>query len=65
VPGLDESGDLRGTAIWDSFDPALVEEDVQRLHDKISAYERGIGFDELDPTTFQRNPVWPTTEAND
>ncbi|HWG84562.1 MAG TPA: fatty acid desaturase, partial [Deinococcales bacterium] len=69
VPDLDGSGDLRGSAIWESFDPSMVENDVKRLYDKIVAYERGIGFDEVDPFSFQPNPHWPrsgeTGEAND
>ena len=47
------------TAIWSSFDYGLVEGDVQRLYTKIGKYETEIGFDEIDPTTFVRNPAWP------
>jgi acyl-[acyl-carrier-protein] desaturase len=47
------------TAIWDSFDYGLVEGDVRRLHDKVIAYEKEIGRDEIDPLAFVRNPEWP------
>jgi acyl-[acyl-carrier-protein] desaturase len=48
------------TAIWDTFDYGLVEGDVMRLHAKIGDYEKKIGFDQIDPTLFVPNPVWPT-----
>jgi len=47
------------TAVWDTFDYGLIEGDVRRIHDKIGAHEREIGFDEIDPTHFVRNPEWP------
>ena len=55
-------GDTQLTAIWDTFDYGLVEGDVRRLHDKINKYERDIGFDEIDPTVFVKNPEWPDAE---
>lgn len=50
---------MQQTALWDSFDYGLIEGDVQRLHGKISKYEKEIGFDEIDPTEFKKNPEWP------
>lgn len=55
----DEDGQLRGTAIWKTFDPAAIERDLQRLHEKIQAHERRYGMDEVDPTAFVPNPAWP------
>lgn len=58
VPTEDGEG-IQQTAIWDTFDYGLIEGDVRRLHDKIIGYEREIGFDEVDPTVFRKNPAWP------
>lgn len=54
-----EDGQMRGTAIWETFDPATIEYDVRRLHEKIQGHERRYGMDEVDPTAFVPNPVWP------
>lgn len=56
----EDGEDMQQTALWDSFDYGLVEGDVMRLHDKIVDYEKKIGFDQLDPTLFVPNPIWPT-----
>lgn len=56
----DESGNLFDSAIWQSFDPALVEADVQRLFGRIGEYEDTIGFSEIDPIRFEPNPIWPS-----
>ncbi|MFN8509452.1 MAG: acyl-ACP desaturase [Deinococcaceae bacterium] len=55
-------GQIRSTAIWDSFDYGLVEGDVQRFYTKIATYEQNIGFSEIDPTLFVPNPQWPTQQ---
>ncbi len=54
-----EAGVIRGTAIWDSFDYGLVEGDVRRLYGRVQEYEKGIGFDTVDPIEFHKNPLWP------
>lgn len=54
-----EDDDIQQTAIWDTFDYGLLEGDVQRIHDKIIAYEKDVGRHDLDPTAFVKNPAWP------
>ena len=54
-----EDGIMRGTALWDVFDPGEAERSVMRLHDKIGAYEASVGRAALDPFSFQANPDWP------
>ncbi len=36
-----------------------VEGDVRRLHVKIQDYEKGVGFDAVDPFEFTENPEVP------
>ena len=52
-------GEMRLTALWDTFDTGEAERSVMRLHDKISDYEKSVGRDALDPLRFQPNPDWP------
>ena len=54
-------GIMRGTALWDVFDPGEAERSVIRLHDKIGAYEASVGRAALDPFSFQPNPDWPVS----
>ncbi len=58
VPTDDESA-MHQTALWDSYDYGLVEGDVKRLFGKIGKYEQEIGFDQIDPTVFVKNPEYP------
>lgn len=58
VPNELDTG-TQQTAIWDSFDYGLVEGDVERVHNKVIAYEKEIGRDEIDPMRFVKNPEWP------
>ncbi|WP_420594926.1 acyl-ACP desaturase [Deinococcus sp.] len=58
VPDFD-GGNFKTTVIWDTFDYGMVEGDVKRLHVKIQDYEKGIGFDDIDPTEFVKNPEAP------
>lgn len=60
-----EGGNFGTTAIWDTFDYGQVEGDVKRLHVKIEEYEKGIGFDLYDPTTFIANPAVPKSASGD
>ncbi len=63
VPSPEEQGErLQQSAIFDTFDYGLIEGDVRRLHDKIGRYEKEIGFDELDATTFVANPEVPKSK---
>jgi hypothetical protein len=32
---------------------------VERVHNKVIAYEQEIGRDEFDPLRFVKNPEWP------
>lgn len=57
----DAEGRMRDTAIWTAFNPAGVEADVIRLHERIAGFEAQIGVDEIYPTTFVPNPDWPTS----
>jgi acyl-[acyl-carrier-protein] desaturase len=52
-------GEMRLTALWDTFDTGEAERSVMRLHDKITDYEKSVGRDALDPLCFQPNPDWP------
>lgn len=61
----EDGAKIQQTAIFETFDYGLVEGDVRRLHDKIVRYEAEIGFDEVDPTTFVRNPEVPEGEATE
>ena len=56
-----EGGGELGTAIWDSFDYGLVEGDVRRLYTRVADYEQEIGFADIDPTVFVRNPEVPSS----
>ena len=52
-------GEMRLTALWDTFDTGEAERSVMRLHGKITDYEKSVGRDALDPLRFQPNPDWP------
>ncbi len=52
-------GEMRLTALWDTFDTGEAERSVMRLHDKITDYEKSVGRDALDPLRFRPNPDWP------
>jgi acyl-[acyl-carrier-protein] desaturase len=54
----DEAGKMRETAIWESFDPSRIEEDVKRIYERINKHESGYGMDAFDPATFTPNPAW-------
>jgi acyl-[acyl-carrier-protein] desaturase len=56
----DEDGQMRQTAIWDTFDPTNLERDVQKLYSKIQKYEASYGMDQIDPVPLVPNPLWPT-----
>ena len=56
---------MQQSALWNTFDYGLIEGDVQRLHGKISKYEREYGFDKIDPTIFVRNPEYPKREESE
>lgn len=58
VPNEDDTGTVQ-SAIFDTFDYGRIEGDVSRLHDKVARYEAAIGFDEVDPTVFVKNPELP------
>ena len=58
VPNFEGDG-MVPTIIWDSFDYGSVEGDVKRLHVKIQDYEKGVGFDAIDPFEFVENPEAP------
>jgi len=58
----DTEGKMRLTALYQSFDPGLIEENVIRLHDKVIEYEVSTGRDAVDPIRFLRNPDWPNTK---
>jgi acyl-[acyl-carrier-protein] desaturase len=47
-----EDGTMQDTSIFDMLDYEGVTTKVQRLHDKISDYEKEIGINEIDPTSF-------------
>ena len=57
-----DEGEMRLTALWDTFDTGEAERSVMRLHDKITDYEKSVGRDELDPLRFRPNPDWPKSE---
>lgn len=57
-----EGENFRTSIIWDTFDYGSVEGDVKRLHVKIQDYEKGVGFDLIDPTEFVKNPEVPEAE---
>ncbi len=54
----DEEGKMRTSAIWESFDPARLEEDVKRIYQKASEYEASFGLGAIDPLNFEKNPAW-------
>jgi len=54
-----DAGEMRLTALWDTFDTGEAERSVMRLHDKITDYEKSVGRDALDPLHFRSNPDWP------
>lgn len=54
-----EGQNFRTSIIWDTFDYGSIEGDVKRLHVKIKDYEKGVGFDLIDPTEFIENPEVP------
>ena len=56
----DEDGQMRCSAIWESFDPAQIETDTERLYAKIQGHEAKFGMDQIDPTVFEPNPIWPS-----
>ena len=58
----DGDGNMRLTALWETFDPGEAERSVLRLHDKITGYEKSVGRDALDPIRFQPNADWPTQQ---
>ena len=62
VPDFEGSGKIQ-TAIWDTFDYGAIEGDVKRLHVKIQDYEKGVGFDAVDPFEFVTNPEVPKKTA--
>ena len=63
VPTPGGNGDqMQQSALFDSYDYGLIEGDVKRLHDKIGAYEQEIGFADIDPTRFVRNPEIPRSD---
>lgn len=64
VPTVDGST-VQQTAIFDTFDYGLIEGDVKRLHNKVAGYEAEIGFHEVDPIEFVRNPEVPETAPGD
>ena len=43
----DDGTAMQQSALWNTFDYGLIEGDVQRLHGKISKYEREYGFDKI------------------
>jgi acyl-[acyl-carrier-protein] desaturase len=55
----DHEGKMRLTALFKTFDPGLIEDNVIRLHDKVIEYEVSTGRDVVDPIRFLRNPDWP------
>ncbi|MEO7717580.1 MAG: acyl-ACP desaturase [Capsulimonas sp.] len=55
----DPNGNMRLTALWDTFDAGEAERNVLRLHDKITDFESSMGRAEIDPFPFQPNPEWP------
>jgi acyl-[acyl-carrier-protein] desaturase len=54
----DEEGQMRCSAIWETFDPDAIVEDVKRLYAKVQGYESKYGMSEIDPTHFVENPLW-------
>ena len=63
VPDFEGGGRIQ-TALWDTFDYGAVEGDVKRLHVKIQDYEKGVGFDAVDPFEFVANPEVPKRTAS-
>ena len=47
-----EDGTMRDTTVFEMLDYESVTTRVQRLHEKVSGYEKEIGFNEIDPTEF-------------
>jgi acyl-[acyl-carrier-protein] desaturase len=57
----DEEGQMRSSAIWETFDPDSIVEDVKRLYAKIQGFEDKYGMSDIDPTHFIENPLWKPT----
>jgi acyl-[acyl-carrier-protein] desaturase len=57
----DEEGQMRTSAIWQTFDPSKISSQVERLHSKMFEFEQAFGWDKYDPLSFIKNPVWPKT----
>jgi acyl-[acyl-carrier-protein] desaturase len=57
----DEEGQMRTSAIWQTFDPSKISSQVERLHSKMFEFEQTFGWDKYDPLSFIKNPVWPKT----
>ncbi|MGL4609700.1 MAG: acyl-ACP desaturase [Trueperaceae bacterium] len=55
----DEEGQMRTSAIWQTFDPSKISSSVERLHQRISEFEKGFGWDKFEPLNFTPNPVFP------
>jgi acyl-[acyl-carrier-protein] desaturase len=55
----DEEGQMRTSAIWQTFDPTKISAQVQRLHERIADFEKGFGWDKFEPLTFTPNPAYP------
>lgn len=51
----DENGNFRETAIFEGFNFPQVEKDLRKSFDLIINYEKEVGFDQVDPTTFVPN----------
>lgn len=54
----DEEGQMRTSAIWQTFDPSKISGQVERMHAKIKAFEQKFGWDTYDPLSFVKNPLW-------
>ena len=50
--GPDEHGNLRETATFEGLDYFHIEDAAKRLFGKVVSYEKEVGFDLVDPTTF-------------
>ena len=54
----DEEGQMRTSAIWQTFDPTKISSQVERMHNRIHDFEKSFGWDKYDPLSFIKNPVW-------
>jgi acyl-[acyl-carrier-protein] desaturase len=61
----DENGTMRTSAIFETIDHEFIETRIKQMHGKVASYEAEIGFDEVSPTKFVPNPIWPSQQAND